>query len=333
MRRANLLAVAGAAGVAVGLRRALAPRFFRDKIVAITGGSRGLGLELAREAVLHGAHLSICARTSGQVGRAVAELSSTGAAVLGAACDVSDEGQARAFLDATLSRFGRIDVLINVAGIIQIGPLESMSAADFRTAMEANFFGLVNTSLAVLPHMRARRTGRIVNISSIGGALPVPHLLPYTASKFAAAGFSQGMAAESARYGIRVTTVFPGVMRTGSHGNALVKGQRVEEGGWFSLAASLPVTSSSAARAARKILRASALGQRVVYIGAGMKLAHVANTVAPGLMSRLTGLMARTLPGPGGAGPEDDAEPVRLHRAPWSHAKPGDEAELRNNEL
>lgn len=253
--------------------------------------------------------------------------------MLGAVCDVSDEAQARAFIQAALSRYGRIDVLINVAGIIQIGPLDSMSAKDFRQAMETNFFGLVHTSLAVLPHLRARHTGRIVNICSIGGALAVPHLLPYSASKFAAVGFSQGLAAESGRHGIGVTTVLPGVMRTGSHVNALVKGQREKEGAWFSLAASLPGTSSSAERAARKILRACALKKRVVYVGAGMKLAHLAQTVAPGAFSRLVQLGSRLLPEPGGAGPEDTAEPVWQHRAPYSHGRLGDLAAERNNEL
>jgi NAD(P)-dependent dehydrogenase (short-subunit alcohol dehydrogenase family) len=333
MSRATCLSIAGAAGVAFGLRRGLAPRFFRNKVVVITGGSRGLGLVLAREAARHGAHLAICARDSAEVERAIAEFSAQGMPILGAACDVSDEAQARSFIRAALGRFGRIDVLINVAGIIQIGPLDSMGVADFRSAMETNFFGLLHTSLAVLPHMRARHAGRIVNICSIGGALAVPHLAPYSASKFAAVGFSEGLAAESARHGISVTTVLPGVMRTGSHVNALVKGQREKEGAWFSLTASLPLTSSSAKRAARKILRACALKTRVIYIGAGMKLAHVANTVAPGVMSRLIGLASRLLPEPGGAGPGDAAEPVWQHRAAYSHGKLGDRAARENNEL
>jgi NAD(P)-dependent dehydrogenase (short-subunit alcohol dehydrogenase family) len=298
MTRNTRLALAGAAGLAIGLRRALSMRFFKDKVVAITGGSRGLGLLLAREAASHGARLAICARDSAEVERAVAELSGKNVQILGVECDVSDDAQARAFIHATLSRFGRIDVLLNVAGIIQIGPLDSMGVSDFRAAMETNFFGLLHTSLAVLPHMRARHAGRIVNVCSIGGALAVPHLAPYSASKFAAVGFSQGLAAESARHGIAVTTVLP-----------------------------------SAARAARKILRACALRTRVVYVGPGMKLAHVAQTIAPGTVSRLIGLASRFLPEPGGAGPEDAAEPVWQHRAPYSHGALGDRAAMENNEL
>jgi NAD(P)-dependent dehydrogenase (short-subunit alcohol dehydrogenase family) len=327
------LCIAGAAGVAFGLRRSLAMRFFQDKVVVMTGGSRGLGLVLAREAARHGARLAICARDSAEVERAIADLEAKGAEVLGVACDVSKEPQARAFIDVALRRFGRIDVLINVAGIIQIGPLDSMGVTDFREAMETNFFGLLHTSLAVLPHLRARQTGNIVNICSIGGALAVPHLAPYSASKFAAVGFSQGLASESARHGIAVTTVLPGVMRTGSHVNALVKGQQEQEGAWFSLAASSLATSSSANRAARKILRACALKTRVVYVGAGMKLAHVAQTIAPGTMSRLLGVVSRLMPEPGGAGPDDPAEPVWQHRAPYSHGALGEVAARQNNEI
>jgi NAD(P)-dependent dehydrogenase (short-subunit alcohol dehydrogenase family) len=331
MNRRTLSFVAGGAGVAIGLRHAFALRFFQDKVVAITGGSRGLGLLLAREIARQGGRLAICARDSAEVERAIAELSATGTQVLGVACDVSEERQARAFIDSALRRFGRIDVLLNVAGIISVGPLESMGADDFYEAMEANFYGLMHTCLAVLPHLRARRDGRIVNVTSIGGGVAVPHLLPYSASKFAAVGFSHGLAAESARYGISVTTVMPGVMRTGSHINALVKGQRELEGAWFSVSASSVLTSSSAKRAANKILRACALRQRVVYVGFGMRLAHLALVAAPGIVSRAIGMASRLLPDPGGAGPEDMAEPVWKFDVPA--AKAGERASRENNEL
>jgi NAD(P)-dependent dehydrogenase (short-subunit alcohol dehydrogenase family) len=333
MDRRTLPFLAGAAWASIAARRALAPRWFRGKVVAITGGSRGLGLLLARGAARQGARVAICARDSAEVERAIAELSADGTQVLGVTCDVGEEAQARAFVEATLRRFGRIDVLLNVAGIVQVGPLESMSVADFRAAMKSNFYGVVHTSLAVLPHMRARRAGRIVNVTSIGGALAVPHLAPYSASKFAAVGFSHGLAAESAQYGISVTTVLPGVMRTGSHVNALVKGQRELEGSWFSLSASLPITSSSAERAARKILRACALRRRVVYVGAGTKLAHLAQTLVPGIVLPCMALATRLLPRPGGAGPEDVGEPVWQHQRPGWRTAIGESASLRNNEL
>ena len=113
---------------------------------------------------------------------------------------------------------------MNNAGIILVGPLESQSLASYRQAMDVNFFGALHTTLAVLPQMLARGEGAIVNIASIGGKVAFPYLLPYVASKFAMTGWSQGLRAELAGKGIRVTTVSPGIMRTGSHIQARFSG-------------------------------------------------------------------------------------------------------------
>ena len=184
---------AGVAGLVVGLRRAGAHAWFEGKVVLITGGSRGLGLVLARLLVRRGARIAICARDGAELERARQELAAGGAEVLAIACDVSSAAQASSLVEQTLHRFGHLDVLINNAGIIQVGPLESMGLQDFRAAMEINYFGLLQTSLAALPHLRRRRKGSIVNICSIGGALAIPHLAPYSASKFAAVGFSEAL--------------------------------------------------------------------------------------------------------------------------------------------
>src|SRR5947207_4543781 len=162
--------------------------------------------------------------------------------------------------EATM-RFGRIDAVINNAGIIQVGPIETMTIEDFERAMAVNFWGVVYTTLAVLPSMLARRRGNIVNITSIGGKVSVPHLLPYSCAKFAAVGFSEGLRAELARDHIPVTTIVPGLMRTGGHLNALFKGDREAEFTWFSLGASLPGISMAAERAARQIVRAAKRGE------------------------------------------------------------------------
>src|SRR4051812_14999175 len=123
---------AGAAGVLVGLRRALPSFSFRGKVVLVTGASRGLGLVLARELARKGARLAICARDPAELERARAELAGTGAEVLAVTCDVSDAGQAGSFVSQAIERYGAIEVLINNAGIIQVGPLESMGVQDFR---------------------------------------------------------------------------------------------------------------------------------------------------------------------------------------------------------
>src|SRR5204863_5194639 len=120
------------------------------------------------------------------------------------------------------------------------------------------------TTLSVLPAMRRQGEGRIVNISSIGGKIAVPHLLPYDASKFALTGFSEGLRAELLKDGIYVTTVCPGLMRTGSPRNADFKGQHEAEYAWFSIGDSLPGMSMSAEAAAERIVTAFRQGEAEV---------------------------------------------------------------------
>ncbi|HZR10351.1 MAG TPA: SDR family NAD(P)-dependent oxidoreductase [Myxococcales bacterium] len=325
---------AAGAGFVVGFRRALRSYSFAGKRVLITGASRGLGLVLARLLAAQGARLAICARDAAELERARAELAARGVDVLAVTCDVSDPDQAASFVSQALERYGGIDVLINNAGIIQVGPLEAMGLQDFREAMEINYFGTVHTTIAALPHLRGH--GRVVNICSIGGAVAIPHLLPYVGSKYAAVGFSEGLTVEGARQGIRVTTVLPFVMRTGSHWNALFKGRREREVAWFAIGASLPGSSVSADRAARRILRACARGEGYVSIGLLAKTARVVHAIAPGFVNRIAALVNRVLPAPGGAGPRDFAEPGWLHRpaaanGPWTRL--GDEAARRNREV
>jgi NAD(P)-dependent dehydrogenase (short-subunit alcohol dehydrogenase family) len=328
------LLAAGAAGIAVGLRRAFPSFSFTGKTVLVTGASRGLGLVLARELTRQGARVAICARDAAELERARAELEATGAEVLAVTCDVSDAAQAGSFVSQALERFGAVDVLINNAGIIQVGPMESMGLQDFREAIEINYFGIVHTTLAALPHLRPG--SRIVNICSIGGAVAIPHLLPYVGSKYAAVGFSEGLTVETAPYGIRVTTILPFVMRTGSHWNALFKGRRDREVAWFAIGASLPLTSVSAERAASRILLACARGERFVTVGVLAKAMRVIHALVPGLVNGAATLVNRLLPAPGGAGPRDYAEPGWLHRpavakGPWMRL--GDEAAHRNREV
>jgi NAD(P)-dependent dehydrogenase (short-subunit alcohol dehydrogenase family) len=147
--------------------------------------------------------------------------------------------------------------------------------------------------------MRQRKTGRIVNITSIGGKLGIPHLLPYSASKFAAVGFSQGLRAEVASEGIKVVTVCPGLMRTGSPRNAIFRGRHRSEYAWFSISDALPGLSISAERAARRIVNACRRGDAEVLFPVPARVAAVLNAVAPGLTSDTLGLVDRLLPGPG----------------------------------
>lgn len=241
------------------------------KRILITGASRGLGLAMAEEFGLAGAHLALVARDAEELSQAKRLLErkkkiADGRAVITMACDLSDEQQVNRMIAEVSQHLGRIDILVNNAGVITVGPLENQTLEDFKRVMNANFYSMLHCTLAVLPQMLRRGSGSIVNITSIGGKVAVPHLLPYTASKFAAVGFSEGLHAELRSKGIRVTTVCPGLMRTGSHLRASFTGNAEKEFQWFSLGASLPGVSTSAAHAARKIVRAAARGAAEVTI-------------------------------------------------------------------
>jgi short-subunit dehydrogenase len=182
--------------------------------------------------------------------------------------------------------------------------------------------------------MRRRRAGRIVNISSIGGKLSVPHLLPYSASKFALVGLSEGLRAELAKDNIIVTTVCPGLMRTGSPRNAIFKGDHRAEYAWFSISDALPVTSMQAERAARQIITACKRGKAEVILSFQAKLAVFFHGLFPGLTADILGLINRLLPGPGGVGSERvrGADSQSSLSPSWL-TKLNEEAAARNNEM
>ncbi|HZA97572.1 MAG TPA: SDR family oxidoreductase [Gemmatimonadales bacterium] len=294
-----------AVGAAVGLiwiarlLRSSGDYTFRGRTVLITGGSRGLGLALARELACRGARLAICGRDPESLERARASLARAGAEVIAVPCDVTDRNSVEALVEEVHRGLGPIDVLINNAGIIEVGPAETMAIADYEEAMGTNFWGMLYPTLAVLPEMRQRKDGRIVNITSIGGKLGIPHLLPYSASKFAAVGFSQGLRTEVAADGIKLVTVVPGLMRTGSPRNAVFRGQHRSEYAWFSISDALPGLSISAEGAARRIVEACRRGDSEVLFPLTTRVAAVANAIAPGITSSLLGVIDRLLPGPG----------------------------------
>src|SRR5205085_1734915 len=203
-----------------------------------------------------GARVASCARDAEELERANAELQQLSGDVLAVTCDLTNQVQVEEMIELVRLHLGQIDVLVNNAGVISVGPVELMTLEDYQQAMETNYWGALYTILAVLPEMRARREGRIVNITSIGGKISVPHLVPYSASKFALVGLSEGLRAELMKDGVVVTTICPGLMRTGSPRNATFKGRHRAEYTWFSISDALPLTSISATRAARRIVKA-----------------------------------------------------------------------------
>jgi short-subunit dehydrogenase len=289
----------GAVAVAGATRLFLARKRSADltgQVAVITGGSRGLGMLIARELAEAGCHLVICARDGAELERARASLAETGAEVLAIACDLTRPADVEALIAESLTRFGQIDILVNNAGIIQVAPVEVLRESDFAQAMSTIFWGTVRTTLAVMPHMRARKRGRIVNITSIGAKVAVPHLLPYDAAKFATAGFSEGLRAELAKDGVSVTTIVPGLMRTGSHRFALFKGDRTNERRWFSLAAQLPGLAMSPHRAARRIVQAARQRRAETVLGVPAKLLRLVSALFPALTARMLSGANRLLP-------------------------------------
>jgi short-subunit dehydrogenase len=334
VRSTATLAAAGAlyGAYRYGVARARETDFI-DRVVVITGGSRGLGLCLARQLADEGARLAICARHAAELRRAASELEPRAVTLLAQECDVTDAEQLAAFLQAVRRELGPVDVLINNAGVMKVGPLESMTGDDFNEALQLHFWAPLRAIAQVLPEMRSRRDGRIVNIASIGGKMSVPHMLPYCASKFALVGLSQGLRAEPTRHGIYVTTVCPGLMRTGSPRHAWFKGQHRAEYAWFSISGSAPIASMDADRAARQIIDACRHGRADATLSLPAKAAARFAAWAPDLYAEAASLAARLMPSPGGVGQRavEGAESA----SPWSPSfltLLGERAAIRNNE-
>lgn len=318
------------------------PQFFSGKVVILAGGSRGLGLVMARMLRAEGAHLALLARDADELDRARLDLldadgGTAAPEVFTVPCDLTQSAQIKDAITRVAGHFGRVDVLVNNAGVIQVGPLQNQDVEDFQEAMDLHFWGNFHLTQAALPHLRASRSARIVNVASIGGRIAVPHLAPYCASKFALVGWSEALGVELAREGIRVSTVSPGLMRTGSHVNAKFKGQHAKEFDWFSTSDNFPLGSTSAEAAARRIVEACRSGQRVLTFPLTTRAAEIAHAVFPNLTARVLELANRwVLPAPG-TGP--DAREARPGKASRSQAvtpawKTGaiDRAATENNE-
>jgi short-subunit dehydrogenase len=292
MRKWIALAAAGTAAVAVSSDRRPADDL-AGEVALVTGASRGLGLALARELARHSCRLVICARDGAELERAADDLRALGAEVIAVVGDITDGEMPKVLIDSAAERYGRLDILISNAGIIQVGPVESTGPEDYDAALQTMALAPVRLTMAALPGMQRQAHGRIVTIASIGGKVSVPHLLPYSTAKFAAVGFSEGLRAELGAGPVTVTTVVPGLMRTGSHLHARFAGRQEEEFTWFALGASLPLVSMDAERAARQIVRAvRARRAEVILTPLGQVAARTAG-IAPGVTAGFLHLAAQ----------------------------------------
>jgi len=270
--------------------------FYRNKIALITGGSRGLGLEIARKICTRGGKVVLLARDPDELAAAKTKLDQFAAEVLTIQCDLVETAQIQSAVQQTLQHFGKIDILINNAGVIEVGPIDHLQLKDFDRAMRIHFWAPYILQFLIVPQMRGKGGGRIVNISSIGGRIAVPHMAAYCASKFALAGFSDAARAELACDKIYVTTVTPGLMRTGSDVHAQFKGDHAAEYRWFRWALKIPFASISVDRAARKVLAACRRGSPNLIMPVSAYFIIAAHALFPNLMARLMRMFNRSLP-------------------------------------
>ncbi|GGR18508.1 SDR family NAD(P)-dependent oxidoreductase [Deinococcus ruber] len=290
---------AAAALALISARRLLVPPYvLADRVVLISGGSRGLGLALARVYADHGAKLMLLARDRAELERAAAELRQDDTLVGIVVGDITREEDARRAIAETLDTYGRLDVLVNSAGVIQTGPMPNLTLQDYQDAMNVNFFGALHLMMAARPALATSR-GRILNVASVGGKVGVPHLSGYSASKFALVGLGQAWRAELRREGIVLTTACPGLMRTGSARHAIIKGKHRLEYGLFATLDNLPLVSLDAAEAARRMVSAMQRGDAEPVIGGAAEILVRVQQIAPQLTAELLGLGNRLLPSPG----------------------------------
>ncbi|MCX4913206.1 SDR family oxidoreductase [Streptomyces sp. NBC_00687] len=264
----------------------------------VTGGSRGLGLLLAARLAQRGCQVTVAARDEDELRRGAEWVKEkTGRSVSTAVCDVRDRNAVESMVRQAEARRGRLDVVVANAGVIQVAPVESLDNEAFEDAMAGIFGGTVNTAMAALPHLRMSEAGgRLCLIGSVGGLLAVPHLLPYSCAKAAVGALGEGLRAETAGQGLSVTTVHPGLMRTGSHLQAEFGGRSSKEFAWFSALSGAPVISMDAERAAERIVQALEKRRTRVVLTPAARVASMAHGVAPVAVTRLSGLAARLLP-------------------------------------
>jgi short-subunit dehydrogenase len=270
---------------------------FRNRAVVITGGSRGLGLALAEEFLRHGARVALLARDSDELDRARALVQErVSGEIITLNCDVTKRTELARALEQIDGVFGTVDILVNNAGAITVGPFESMERPDFASLLELQVHAIVDAVQLVLPRFRQNGGGRIVNICSVGGKIAIPHMAAYCAAKFALAGLSASLNAELGVYGVNVTTVFPGLMRTGSPMQAVVKGDHEKEFAWFAAGDVVPGLSVSARYAAKKILAGVRGGDSQVIFPSTSQLAVLAQANFPELFALVLRQAARFFP-------------------------------------
>ena len=272
----------------------------------VMGASRGLGLLVSEELLRRGFVVHGCARDDGELTGAARLLAASvpGSQFVPRVCDVRDEAAVRAVVDEVVATHGRLDVALHVAGVIQVGHVDTVTLGHYHEAVDTMLWGPVHLALACLPPMRDAGSGRIGIVSSVGGLVAVPRLVPYSVAKFGAVGLAEGLYAELAGTGVTVTAVTPGLMRTGGHTHARFVDDAVTDYAWFAPLASIPGLSISAERAARRIVSGVLAGSPTVELTPLTIIGRRVHGLAPATTVRMMGLVSRALPGPSGRAPD-----------------------------
>lgn len=197
-----------------------------ERVVAITGASSGIGEATALAAVAAGASVSLAARRADRIEALAARINDDGGTAIALTTDVSDERQARAFVEQTYERLGRLDALVNNAGVMLLGAVEGADTEEWRTMIHANLFGVLYCTHAAFPVMKDQGGGHIVNVSSVAGRVASAGSAVYNMTKWGVGGFSEGLRQEALHANIRVTIIEPGAVATEllSHNNDAIQG-------------------------------------------------------------------------------------------------------------
>jgi NADP-dependent 3-hydroxy acid dehydrogenase YdfG len=185
-----------------------------SKVVAVTGASSGIGEATALACAQAGAAVSLAARRADRIEALAERITAAGGRAIAIPTDVGDESQARAFVERTHSELGRLDVLVNNAGVMLLGPIENAPTEEWRRMIEANVFGVLYCTHAALGLMREQGSGHIVNVSSVAGRVARAGSGVYNLTKFGVGAFSESLRQEGVAIGVRVTTIEPGAVAT-----------------------------------------------------------------------------------------------------------------------
>ncbi len=196
--------------------------------VLITGASQGIGKATALELAQHGYNMVLAAREPARLEAVAIEVRTLGRQALAIPTDVRDHQQVEILVQKAIAYFGQIDVLVNDAGVYYMGPVEEASLDDWQQVIQTNLWGYIHTIHALLPHFLERRSGTIVNVSSIGGLDPIPYQVPYTTSKYAITGLTKSLRTELSPKGVHVCGIYPSFIRTQLYERALFRGKDAE---------------------------------------------------------------------------------------------------------